>query len=151
MPAEFQEYHAQDAGMQMIHQATDIPQQVFYDPDNNSPGIANMNTDVPQIYTVPQQQVEQQANEMAYSTAGIPSIICSPASLSPVSLHIPAIHDGVYTHQPPAARTYRSQDTTVEPQNKMVPYSQDTQQTRVRQREHVWDYHYQPPVEVAKN
>ncbi|EXV05359.1 zinc-finger double domain protein [Metarhizium robertsii] len=150
MPAEVHEYHAQDAGMQIVHRPTGMPQQAYYVIDQNNPGIATMNTNVPHAYHIPRQHVERPAIDMTYSAGSMTSISSSPASFSPASGHSPAIHDGMYTHQPPAAPTYSLQDAaSVETQNNMVPYAQQMPQTQGSQPENEWGYHYQSPVEVA--
>lgn len=150
MPAEVQEYHPQDPNMQMVHRPAAMPQQPYYVIDQNNPGIATMNTNVPQGYHIPRQQVERPTLEMSYNTGSMTSISSSPASFSPASGHSPAIQDGMYTHQPSAAPTYALQDAgTVESQANMVSYTHQMQQTQASQPETEWGYQYQPPVEVA--
>lgn len=59
MPAEGREYHPQDPDMQMVHRAGGMPRPPHYVIDRNNPGIATMNTAVPQAYHVSPQQVER--------------------------------------------------------------------------------------------
>ncbi|QPG97892.1 hypothetical protein C2857_006999 [Epichloe festucae Fl1] len=149
VPAEVHEFHGQDPNMHMIQRTANIPHQPYYVIDQNNPGIATMNTNVPAAYHMPRQHVERSL-EMAYNSGSMPSLSSSPASFSPASGHSSSMHDGLYTHQPPASATYGLQEAhAVEPSNNMVSYTQQMHQTRSSQPEAEWVYQYQSPVEVA--
>ncbi|KAK2593371.1 hypothetical protein QQS21_008946 [Conoideocrella luteorostrata] len=151
VPAEVQEYHNQGPNMQMVHRTQAMSQQPYYVIDQNNPGIATMNTNVPAAaYHIPRQHVERATLDMSYNTGNMPSLSSSPASFSPSSGQSPAIQDGIYTHQAAAPANYGLPDApTVEQQNNMVSYTQQMQQAHGPQPESEWGYQYQPPVEVA--
>ncbi|WYZ36665.1 hypothetical protein EsH8_II_000171 [Colletotrichum jinshuiense] len=160
------EFHGQPVHDQMLQRTASMPQVSYYVTEQNNPGVATMNTTMPQQYgQVPRQQQQQQQVEIPYSAPGMnQSLQSSPSSFSAASatyaLHhaSPVIEQqqqpGMvpYGHQQMQQQIHTPQPIPTQapqppPQQVNQHYPSPTPQA---QPEEYWNgVPYQAPVEVA--
>ncbi|OLN92008.1 Zinc finger protein 143 [Colletotrichum chlorophyti] len=115
----------------MMQRTASMPSSIYVT-DQNNPGVATMNTTMPQQYgQVPRQQQPQV--DIPYAAPGMnQSIQSSPSSFSAASGRSPSTQEGFYTHQPTQAATYALHHASPvvehQQQSGMVPYQQQMHQ-----------------------
>ncbi|KAK0372640.1 hypothetical protein CLIM01_09997 [Colletotrichum limetticola] len=138
----------QHPGVHMLQRTASMGQHSYYVTEQGNPGVATMNTAMPQQYgQVPRQQQPQV--DVPYSQPGMnQSIQSSPSSFSAASGRSPSIQEGFYTHQPTQAATYalhHASPVLEQQQAGMVAYPHQQMQQQIHTPQPIPNQAPQPP------
>ncbi|KXH42938.1 hypothetical protein CNYM01_12978 [Colletotrichum nymphaeae SA-01] len=138
----------QHPGVHMLQRTASMGQHSYYVTEQGNPGVATMNTAMPQQYgQVPRQQQPQV--DVPYSQPGMnQSIQSSPSSFSAASGRSPSIQEGFYTHQPTQAATYalhHASPVLEQQQAGMVTYPHQQMQQQIHTPQPIPTQAPQPP------
>ncbi|KAK1639947.1 hypothetical protein BDP81DRAFT_447530 [Colletotrichum phormii] len=141
-------HEQQHPGVHMLQRTASMGQHSYYVTEQGNPGVATMNTAMPQQYgQVPRQQQPQV--DVPYSQPGMnQSIQSSPSSFSAASGRSPSMQEGFYTHQPTQAATYalhHASPVIEQQQAGMVPYPHHQMQQQIHTPQPIPTQAPQPP------